>query len=227
MRKFVFLIIVFFISAALSAGDMATFLNLGFSTDSKYYAFAQYGITADNYNPYAEIYFVDVYNNVFINDGVKKIESNESVQLGQSGFGAFLNLYASIADQVKQLKFDHLLTGRLIYILFNGDTPKEELEFRDFEGGNTYKILLIQKSYGSGESVSASFHLNVFITDKDGNTKSHIVGLPNFKREGVQRYRIKQIMFSPDESALVCVIEKEFYTENGVDIRYMVETFKL
>ncbi|MBN1647720.1 MAG: DUF2259 domain-containing protein [Spirochaetales bacterium] len=227
MRKYLIPLLALIVCSAASAGDMANFVNLGFSENSRYYMFAQYGINSESFFPYAEIYYVDVYNNKFVSDGVKTIQPKKAVEMGQTGFGAFLNLYSSLVSKTNSLKIDHLMTGRLIYLLVNGETPKEELEFRDFVGGNRYMVNLVQKSYGSGENISAAFHLNVFITDKNGNTKSHIVGLPDYKRKGVIQYRIKQIMFSPDESALVLVIEKEFFSEDGKNVRYMVETFKL
>ena len=227
MRKSLFFLIIIIISAPLFAGDIATFVNLGFSLDSNYYMFGQYGISAETYNSYAEIYFVDVHKNKFVSGGVNKSEFDGPVQLGQTGFGAFMNLYSEVGDKSKNLKIDHLLSGRLIYLLINGEEPKEELSFRDFEGGNKYRVLLIQKSYEEDEKISSTFHLNVFVTDKSGETKSHIVGLPDYKREDVRQYRIKQIMFSPDEASLVVVIEKEFSTKTGISIRYMVETFTL
>jgi predicted secreted protein len=227
MRKYLIPILALVVCAAASAGDMANFINLGFSENSRYYMFAQYGIDTENFYPYADIFYVDVYNNKFVSNGVKSIEPEKAVEMGQTGFGAFLNLYAGLGSKTRELKIDHLMTGRLIYLLIDGEKPKEELEFRDFVRGNKYKVNLIQKSYGSGKSISAAFHLNVFITDKNGNTKSHIVGLPDYKRKGVIQYRIKQIMFSPDESGLVLVIEKEFYSEDGINVRYMVETVKL
>ena len=227
MRKYLIPILALVVCAAASAGDMANFINLGFSENSRYYMFAQYGINTENFYPYADIFYVDVYNNKFVSNGVKSIEPEKAVEMGQTGFGAFLNLYASLGSKTRELKIDHLMTGRLIYLLIDGEKPKEELEFRDFVRGNKYKVNLIQKSYGSGKNISSAFHLNVFITDKNGNTKSHIVGLPDYKRKGVIQYRIKQIMFSPDESGLVLVIEKEFYSEDGINVRYMVETVKL
>lgn len=227
MRKLLFLILILFICTTVSAGDLATYVNLGFSTNSQYYMFALYGINTDNYHPYAQIYYVNVKENKFITNGVKKFDADTPVELGQNGFGVFLNLLSANLKITLSLKIDHSLTGRLIYILINGEIPKEELSFRDFEGGKKYKVHLIQKKYSSGKDVRSSFHLNVFVTDKNGNTKSHIVGLPDFKRKGVRQYRIKQIMFSPDESSLVLVIEKEYEGESGKDIRYMVETLKL
>jgi predicted secreted protein len=41
------------------------------------------------------------------------------------------------------------------------------------------------------------------------------------------KYRIKQVMFAPDEKSLVFVIEKELLDGSGPSIRYMVETVKL
>ena len=50
------------------------------------------------------------------------------------------------------------------------------------------------------------------------------VGLPDYRREGVKSYRIKQIIAGPDEESLVFVVQKIQEDTEGVDIRYMVET---
>ncbi len=42
--------------SALSAGDVASFVDKGFSEDGKYYVFGQYGKTDKKYQGYAEIY---------------------------------------------------------------------------------------------------------------------------------------------------------------------------
>ena len=61
MRIRGFLIVVFVaVCGLLLAGDFATFQNLGFSADSKYFMFAQYGAVEKTALPYAELFVVDV-----------------------------------------------------------------------------------------------------------------------------------------------------------------------
>jgi len=129
-------------------------------------------------------------------------------------------------ELARRHRIDHTLTGRLVYILLNGAEPKHELEFRDFQTGLRYRISLIQQSRGSGAEVESSFHLRVSIETAGGDTSTHTVGLPDFWRKGVKRYRIKQVTLAPDKRSLVFVIEREELDSGGDNIRYMVETLR-
>ena len=55
MAKRVTLFWALFLLAALgaSAGDIAQFVNLGFSADSKYFMFGQYGVSETTSSPFA------------------------------------------------------------------------------------------------------------------------------------------------------------------------------
>ena len=233
MTKRVGLILIFAVlfccsaSGVLFGGDIAAFVNLGFSDNSRYFMFGQYGILESQSKPYAELYMVDVKANSFTPGGIKKETFSNTIQPGQEGLGALLNLLGSSKSLISRYDIDHLNTGRLLYILLNGEEPKSLLNFRDFNTGAHYTVHLIQAEYGSGKEVSASFHLDVKITTPAGNTKHHIVGIPNYRRNGVRNYRIKQITVSPDEKSLVFLIEKEENDTAGVNIRYMVETVKI
>ena len=54
--------------AAAVAGDVATFQDLGFSSDARVYVFAQYGVDERSSFPYAELFAVDVATNRFVPD---------------------------------------------------------------------------------------------------------------------------------------------------------------
>jgi predicted secreted protein len=74
--------------------------------------------------------------------------------------------------------------------------------------------------------VSSSFHLLVTVEEASGGFSSHTVGLPDYWRDGVRRYRIKQVLLAPDERSVVIVVEREEQDSTGVNIRYMVETLR-
>lgn len=217
----------FLISGALFGGDIATFVNLGFSDDSRYFMFGQYGILEDQSKPYAEIYMVDVGSNDFTPGGVKKQTFSGPVEPSQVGLGALLNLLGASKSLTTKYGIDHLNTGRLLYILLNGEEPKSLLNFRDFNTGSHYTIHLIQAEYGSEESVSASFHIDMKVTGSSGNTRHFIVGLPDYRRKNIKNYRIKQITLSPDEKSVIFLVEKEVKDTTGSNVRYMVETVKI
>ena len=70
------------------AGDVAEYTDLGFSPDGKYFVFAQYGVTDKDFEPYAEIYTVDVAKNDFLKNGIYKVNPG-TIKSVKSGFAVF------------------------------------------------------------------------------------------------------------------------------------------
>jgi predicted secreted protein len=210
------------------AGDVANFVNLGFSDDSGYFMFGFYSIDGDTGKPFAEIYTVDVKTNSFVTGGVAKEVFPENIQPGQDAGGAFYTLLEKNIPLVNKFGIKHLRQGRPLYILLNGDTIKEDLEFRDFNKKNQYSVLLKQTSFGSGPQVRSSFYINLTVRKENGEVRVYdAIGRPMYYREKVMAYRIRQIILSPDEKHLVCVIERDEYSATGKSVRYMVETVQL
>lgn len=210
----------------LSAGDIAVFENLGFSEDSRYLLFGQYGVSAEDNRAYAELFAVDMAKNSFLPGGVLKKVYNEKLYPGQDGSGALYMALREFAPTAVKYGFNHIATGRLVYLLVNGAEPQERLEFRDFQRGDAFIVDLVQKKFGEDENTASSFHLSVTITDASGKTRTYRVGHPDIKRAGVIEYRIKEAFFSPDERGLVFVIERDELDGDGNNIRYMVETLR-
>lgn len=229
MSKRATLVVILIVLAATLAfaGDVATFANLGFSRDGRRFMFGQYGIDDESTTPYAELYLVDVDANQFVSGGRVSRSFETPAVPGQTGRGGLFNLLTANARLSTENGIDHLAIGRIVYILVNGATPRTEIDFRDFQTGNRYNVRLVQQTRGSGKDASGSFHIQLTATLADGEIKAFTVGLPGFFREAVQSYRIKQIVLSPDEGALVFVMEMELYAESGTDIRYMVETVRI
>jgi predicted secreted protein len=215
--------------AALAAwsGDVAQFDNLGFSSDGRYFMFGQHGILEKTSYPYAELAIVDVPANAFTPQGVKKVSYTKGVEPGSTGLGALLNALGDMAAQKRQYRIDHLVTGRLLYLLVDGVNPAETLEFRDFQAGTRYAVTLVQTPGTKDGQAAAAFSLKVTVTGKDGKAKDYTVGNAGFARAGVKAYRVKQVVLGPDGAALVFVIQKEEADGAGVNIRYMVETVRL
>lgn len=214
------------LSGTLFAGDIATFVNLGFSPDSRIFMFGQYGVEHSTSRPFAELYVVDVPDNRFVRDGVRRKTYDTAVSPGQDGSGALFALLTANTGLVTGNRIDPLKQGRLIYLLINEESPKSEIRFRDFTDGTRYHIRLLQNRRGEGANVSAAFHLLLRVTSSDGGTREFTVGLPDFYREGVSSYQINQAFLSPDERSLVFVIERITDTVSGRTVRYMVETVR-
>jgi predicted secreted protein len=226
-KKWVTAACVFLIASAAFAGDVAQFVNLGFSEDADTFMFGQYGILDESSRPYAEIYLVDVPANDFVRNGVHRRVFETPVSLGHDGSAALHRLVREQAALLDDYGVDHLDQGRMIYVLIDGATPDPSLSFRDFQRDIRYDVVLVQDSRGSGTDVSAAFHIDLRVDQGDGRVQTLRIGLPEFYREGVQSYLIRQILLTPDESGIVFVVEMRRPTENGRGVRYMVETASL
>ncbi|MDR1932492.1 MAG: DUF2259 domain-containing protein [Spirochaetales bacterium] len=207
------------------AGDVATFVNLGFSEDSGYFMFGFHGIDGDTNKPFAELYTVDVKTNSFVTGGVAKESFEENLYPGQDASGAFYTLLEKNTGLVQRFRIKHLRQGRLLYILLNGDAIKGNLAFRDFNTGSEYSVQMTQTTAGSGSQVKSAFHISMDI--RGNNPGTYTIGRPGYYREKVMDYRIRQIILSPDRRHIVFVIERDQYSATGKSVRYMVETVKL
>jgi predicted secreted protein len=225
--RYVIFLLILVVSGRVYAGDAARFVNLGFSPDSRIFMFAQHGISPENGFPFAEIYTVDVPDNSFVQNGVFTDSFETPLSPGQDGSGALYNLLPDATDIIRRYRLDHLEQGRLIYLLVDGASVRDRIEFRDFESGNSYEIKLTQERRGSGDNVRAAFHLDITTRLSNGTVLDHRVGRPGYFREDIDRYRIKQVIVSPDERSLVAVIERIRDTASGHRIRYMVETVRI
>lgn len=224
MKRALLALMISLIPLTLSAGDAAAFLNLGFSPDGRYFLFGVHGVEEETSHPYAELYLVDVPRNEFVPAGIQQKTFAVSLLPGQESIGALLALLYDAIPLVEKHRIDHLRQGRLLYILLDGERPKEYLEFRDFYTSTLYRVTLIQTEKGSKETSEAAFHLQVVITGREGTHRTYLVGRPNYYRKGVQEYRIRQVILAPDDASLVFVMEKRIYAPTGPSIRYMVET---
>ena len=94
MRKvfFAFVAICFSLGSVF-AGDVASFVDKGFSEDGKYYVFGQYGKTDKKYQGWAEIYVVDIQENDYVDGGVFKIKPT-AVTAGKVGKEIYESLEA-------------------------------------------------------------------------------------------------------------------------------------
>lgn len=209
------------------AGDVPSLVNLGFSPDSAYFMFAQYGLDDSSASPYAEFYLVDTKRNDFVPQGTARAVFPIRMEPGQDPSGAFFTLYGQSLPLVKKYRIDHLKQGRIVYILLNGSTPAEALAFRDFKTEGAYEVRLTQASVTVGDSASSSFGISVVLTEKSGAVKRFEVGNPSLKRSGVSGYAIRQILVAPDERTLVFIVEKKLAGDKGSGLRYMVETIRI
>jgi predicted secreted protein len=215
--------------AALWAGDTASFVDLGFSRDGRVYMFAQYGVLSGALKPWADLYAVDVPRNSFVSGGALSYNSENPVNAGNDGIGAFYRIITQHTDLAARYGVDYLRQGHPLYIALdseNGNPRGEQVEFRDFERGFTYQARLIPAAEGSGASLKSSFHIILDRTGPAGDRRTFSVGNPGIKRTGISTYKIKKVLSSPLDNSIIFVIETRKAAANGYDIRYMVETLR-
>ncbi len=224
MRKIFLIVVMVLGNFTLYAGDIANFVNIGFSGDSRYYMFGQYGVSESAI--YSEIYTVDVAANNFTKNGVSRKEYPLEQYMMQDGSGAFYRGLIEMSDAVRQAKIDPLLKGRFLYINVNGD-PVREIDFRDFKTGLKYRINLIQEISEAAAGVESSFSLQILAEKEGSSSRAYTAGSPSVKRKNVKGYSIKKVILSPDEKGMVVVVEMSLAEKGSTSVRYMVETFKL
>jgi predicted secreted protein len=232
-RSLLLIFLLFSCVIASNAGDICTFVNLGFSPDSKNFMFGTYGVHSKENLPYSEAYLVDVKANRFLPGGQLATTGQKPATLGQDGSGALYNILHTIKPQIDRYRIDHLELGRLVYVLVNGQDAKPNVSFRDFNTETQYDLVLNQKSRpvsdksGATVSTEAEFSISLTITPKDGKPATMTVGKAGFYRESVDAYLIRQILLSPDETSLLFVIEKQNRSKGSLQTAYMVETISL
>jgi predicted secreted protein len=204
----------------LYAGDTAIFVDLGFSPDYRYFAFAQYGEQDGSGFPYAELYIVDVVKNSFAPGGVVKTTWQEDSEPLAKGIHVLLEARLKADSLFNAYNIDAKLQPR---ILVSRDTAeREEVEWKLQDGEN---IKLQLKQAGDGDhgmyTSSAAFQIDILEDSKS----SKIIG--NFKRfrKYVIRYDIDRVLTFGDDKAVIVVVRMTKRGFEGPDIRYMVEAF--
>jgi len=227
--------ILFMGMSGLSARDTATFVDLGFSPDSRTFMFAQYGVQAGTLRPWAELFIVDVPANSFVNGGIMAYTHDSPVVFGQNGSGAFHSALIRNASVVERHRINHSIQGRPIFIAHRvfGDRylvsyvdnlTSNVIEFRDFETGASYRATLVTSVEGSGASLRSSFHINVEREARDGTIINYRVGSPHLSHPLVVSYRIRQVRVFGD--AMIFIIETQRREGGNISVRYMVEALQ-
>jgi len=223
-RKFMLIAALFFLSALLWAGDTAVFVDLGFSADGRTYMFGQYGVQPDTLRPWADLYAVDVPSNNYVPGGRINYVHDRAVAAGHDGAGAMYRLIARNSALADRYNIGYLLQGQLLYVSIENGVPWESIEFRNFERAVSFTASLTSNMRDAG---GASFFIRLERRNSDGSTRSYTVGNPGTKRPGVVSYRIHKVLASPNNDALVFVIEMKKQSGGSTDIRYMIETVRL
>jgi predicted secreted protein len=215
--------------SALWAGDVAVFVDLGFSQDGRTYMFGQHGVLSPSLRPWAEIFVVDVAANNFVPNGRIAHTENTPIRAGQDGSGVFFRLLSNNSSLVNRHGINFQNQGQPLFISRNL-TPSphgERIDFRDFISGNSYDVELIPSISGSGQNTRSSFYINMQVRSSSGQVRNYTVGNPHIVRQRIASYNIKRVLIDTSGSSIIFVIEMKRVAENGFDIRYMIEAQRL
>jgi predicted secreted protein len=218
------------IASSVWPGDIASFVDFGFSSDGLNYMFGQYGVQSQSLKPWAELFVVDVPRNTFVNGGRLSFVHDSPVIAGQDGIGALFRLVSRNTELVNRSRITYLLQGQLLYLSLETAPPPsagETIEFRDFERKESYRARLVPTVEGSGANLNSSFFITLERNFQTSARRSYTVGTPQVKRPLISAYRIKKVMIAPQGGAMVFVIETSKPADNGPDVRYMVETVSI
>lgn len=232
MKKFLLAGIILAVGFFAFAGDAAAFNDIGFSKDGKTYIFGQYGKTDRKYQPYAEIYTIDVERNEYVSGQVYKVLENNTIHSGKQ---VYENLYAKHQEEIKKYDCSSAKPDDVLYICENEKKKGiDEIIFRNFIGeasgddGIVYKVHLVPTYYGRGIDSKSSFYIDLDMVDQAGGVRAkYKIGSPDIKRKGVVDYKIVQIIRNKNKTGLIFVVEKTIEDATGTSVRYMVETVKL
>jgi predicted secreted protein len=215
------------LGGGLRAGDVASFVDLGFSENGKIYMFAQYGVDEHTLRPWSELYIVDVERNNFVPGGRVPYKHDKPVALGQDGSAALLRIVSYSTGIIQKYRTNFMRQGIPLFISLEDirDPAGQTIDFRDFERGVYYSASLKSILYG-GHTESSFFILFNSLNSK-GIKKTYRVGSPDVKRAGVTTYSIKKAIVNPERTSMILVIEMTIRNGNGADIRYMVEALRL
>ncbi|MDR1108530.1 MAG: DUF2259 domain-containing protein [Spirochaetaceae bacterium] len=213
----------------LRAGDIASFVDLGFSPDGRTYMFGQYGVQSGTLKPWADLFVVDVARNDFVPGGKISYVHNTPVAGGQDGAGALYRLISQNAELARRYGVSFLLQGYPLYVSMTNrpETPNETIEFRDFEQSRSYRAVLVTHKEGTGDALRSSFYITLERTGRDGTKNTYAAGSPEINRERISSYGIKKIMIAPGDRSMVFVIEMRKPNNDSFDVRYMVEVLQL
>ena len=226
--------IIFFFLGALTcasclwAGDTASFVDLGFSNDGRIYAFGQYGVQSRTLKPWADIYIVDVAKNEFVPGGRVSYVHSSSIIVGQDGSGVFYNLVGNNKALMDRYGVIFSNQGQPLFISLEPYPPAngETVEFRDFSSGKSYKARLVPTFEGTGNNLKSSFYINLDVSSPLGVSRRYTIGNPQIKRPMIRQYNINRVIIDSRGNSLIFVIEMIVNSEDGPNIRYMVETVR-
>ncbi len=219
-------------SSMLMAGDVAAFVDEGFSADGSIYVFGQYGSVDKTWQGYAEIYTVDIAENDYVDGAVFKTPAS-SKTAGSNGYTLYSDLQKSNSKYLESLRLNTVDIDNVLFINNDSKNANTKISITDFESAangkaQMYSVTLTPWYSGNTATSQSSFYISIEKHDENGTLLGkQVIGNPDIKRRGVIGYNLEKIIKSPDGESFIFVIEKTVATASGNSIRYMVETLEV
>ena len=223
---FVFTLVSIISVMGLSAGDTASFVNLGFSPDGNTFIFGQYGVSSANLRPWADLFIVDIPGNNFVSGGRINYSDANPISAGQDGFNALLHIISQNNSFIQQHNVNFNLQGKPVFLALDDGSQGSSIEFRDFENNFSYRAVLVPTIEGQGANLRSSFYIDLERISPSGSRVSYRVGTPQLRRPLIESYRIRQVIVNPQNSSMIMVIEMRQRQGDSLNIRYMVEALR-
>ncbi len=232
LKRALMLFLFCIFSTILVAGDVASFIDEGFSSDGKLYVFGQYGTLDTTSQGYAEIYTVDIAKNDYVDGAVFTTPASAKTS-GKKGHNLYTDLRKNNSHYLDGLKLESGDIDSVLYLRGSSSSPNETITVKDFEesamgSSQVFTINLTPWFSGNTSSSQSSFFISVEKHNDSGAViGKQVIGNPDIKRKGVVGYAIEKIIKSPDSESFIFIIEKTLATSSGKSIRYMVETLEV
>ena len=227
-KRIISLVVFLFVQALIYAGDVAFFVDMGFSADGQIYIFGEYGKTDVNFRGYATIYTIDVNKNDYVPGGVFRAEGG-GTNPNKSSSAVFAELQEKTAFALKKYSPVAVPLQRTLFLHENErKSPLEALNFKDYERATGhdvfYTVRLLPTFSGTGAGTKSTLEIRVEERDARGELRqSYRVGNPAIQRSGITAYGISKIFTNESGKSLVFVVEQTIADSTGISIRYMVE----
>jgi predicted secreted protein len=227
-RRVVVFVLCALFSISLFAGDVAQFVNMGFSPDGLYYMFGQYGTEDSSSRSYAEIYTIDVQKNVYVTEGIF-ITPPTAATAGKSGKAVFEELVQKAHPIIQKYAVSTINNGDALYIM-SEDSGRQQIQFREFasEKGPDHIWWEVRvNTLLNKEDNTSSFYLIAEKNEDGAVGRRYLVGSPGIQRKDVFQYNIRSIIPDSTGAFLVFIMEKEMNALRGTSVRFMAETLVL
>lgn len=211
-----------FMSAGAIAGDAAMFASLGWSVDSRHYAFAQYGYHDGSGFPYANVYVIDAASNRYATGG--RIDT-EFKDMDKSDTDALKHVLEKARAKFRALGLAQSVgvdAGVAPRCVQSADETSSTCALISPAHGNL-TLRMKQKSVVGEDPTSDTTKASFSLALEGNSIRPMVLEDGKTQRVRVLDYKIDRIFFSPDGQHLAVIIQKREAAFEGPSLRYMAD----